>query len=148
MSTKRSQPHPRWRHATSRQLANTLALGGLLAIASCNESDKTPSEPTTPAGITGRITSNFPTGVARGVIRVEFNPDNANDGPKALVTVTPATTIFKLSRDEGELRDLPSGIWVRVWFDGPVMESYPLQGTAGTIVIDSLGSTVMNRAPR
>ena len=125
-----------------------LAFGGLPGIASCNDPDKTPSAPTTPAGITGRITSTFATGVARGVIRVEFNPENANEGPKALVTVTPGTTIMKLSRDEGEFRDLANGIWVRVWFDGAVMESYPVQGTAGTIVIDSLGSSVMNRVPR
>ena len=114
-----------------------------LVLLSCSDSDDGPSEPTEPAGITGRITSTFPTGVARGVIRVEFNPNNPNDGPKAIVNVTAATTILKLSKEEGEFRDLSNGIWVRVWFEGAVMESYPVQGTAGTVVIDSLGSTPM-----
>ena len=148
MSTKHSQPHPRWLRSTRRGVANALALALLLALGSCSDSDKGPSAPTTPAGIKGSITSNFATGIARGVIRVELNPGNANDGPKALVTVTPLTTILKLSGEEGELRDLNNGVWVSVWFDGPVMESYPVQGTAGTVVIDSLGSSVMkSRTP-
>ena len=148
MSTKRSQPHPRWLRSTSRGVTNALALAGLLALASCSDSDKAPTAPTTAAGIRGTITSNFATGIARGVVRVELNPSNPNDGPKALVTVTPATTILKLSGEEGEFRDLNNGVWVSVWFDGPVMESYPVQGTAATIVIDSLGSSVMkSRTP-
>jgi hypothetical protein len=147
MIPKVPQPHPLRSRSAIRQLVSALALSGLFVVASCSDAEDSPSEPTTQAGITGRITSNFPTGVARGVIRVEFDPSNANEGPKALVTVTPATAIFKLSRDQGEFRDLSNGIWVRVWFDGAVMESYPVQGTAGTIVIDSLGSSVMNRTP-
>ena len=137
------------RFARTRSWAAVALLPLAAIVLACSDSpDDTPSEPTTPAGIKGRITSNFPTGIARGVIRVEFSPENANEGPKALVTVTPATLILKLTREEGEFRDLPNGIWVSVWFDGPVMESYPVQGTAGTIVVDSLGSTVMqNRTP-
>jgi len=137
-----------WSRSVSLRITRALALTGLLVAAACSKSDETPSEPTTPAGIRGTITSNFATGIARGVIRVEFNPSNPNDGPKALVTVTSLTTILKLSGEEGEFRDLNNGVWVSVWFDGPVMESYPVQGTAKTVVIDSLGSSVMkNRTP-
>jgi len=136
------------RFARTRQWAAIALLPLAVISLACSDSDEKPTEPTTPAGITGRITSTFPTGPYRGVIRVEFDPDNPNEGPKALVNVTTATTIFTVDGDEGEFRNLANGIWVRVWFDGPVMESYPVQGTAGTIVIDSLGSSVMNRVPK
>ena len=141
------QAYPLLSRSTRRGFTSAIALVGLCLVASCSDSDDGPSEPTEPAGITGRITSTFATGIARGVIRVEFNPDNPNAGPKAIVNVTTATTILKLSKEEGEFRDLTNGIWVRVWFEGAVMESYPVQGTAGTIVIDSLGSTPMLRTP-
>ena len=135
------------RFARTRPWAAIALLPLTALVLACSESDKTPSEPTTPAGITGRITSTFPTGNFRGVIRVEFDPTNANEGPKAIVNVTTATTILNMKREEGDFRSLSNGIWVRVWFEGAVMESYPVQGTAGTIVIDSLGSSVMNRSP-
>jgi hypothetical protein len=136
------------RFARTRPWAAVALLPLAALVLACSEdSNNSPSEPTTPAGITGVITSTFTTGIARGVIRVEFSPSNANEGPKALVNVTPTTTIFLLNKEEGEFRNLATGIWVRVWFDGPVMESYPVQGTAGTIVIDSLGSTPMLRTP-
>jgi len=130
-----------------RRIKSALAVG-LLVVAACSDSEKAPSEPTTPAGITGRITSVFATTTYSRVVRVEYNPNNPNDGPKAMVTVTNATNILTLSREQGDFRSLNTGIWVRVWFDGAVMESYPVQGTAGTLVIDSLGSSVMkNRTP-
>ena len=33
-------------------------------------------------------------------------------------------------------------------FDGPVLESYPVPGSAGTVVIDSVGTGLANRIPR
>ena len=148
MIPKRPQAHLRWPRSRGRRFASALASAALLAIAACSDSDNTPSEPTTPAGIAGRITSVVPSGNFRGYVRVEFNPNNPNEGPKAVVGVTGATTILTLAREEGDFRNLSNGIWVRVWFEGAVAESYPVQGTAGTIVIDSIGSSVMNRAPR
>lgn len=135
------------RFAWTRPWAAIALLPLAALLVSCTDSNKGPSEPSEPAGISGRITSTFPNGNFRGVIRVEFNPNNPNDGPKALVNVTGETTILTLKREEGDFRSLSNGIWVRVWFEGAVMESYPVQGTAGTIVIDSLGSSVMNRTP-
>lgn len=131
-----------------RACVSALAGAALLVLAACSESENSPTEPTTPAGISGRITSIVPTGPYRGIVRVEFDPDNPNEGPKAMVNVTTVTTILTISREEGDFRSLSNGHWVRVWFDGPVAESYPVQGTAGTIVIDSLGSSVASRAPR
>jgi hypothetical protein len=63
--------------------------------------------------------------------------------------VTGTTNIFvvrsgnvSLFDSNGEFRSLALGQWVRVWFNGPVAESYPVQGTAGTVVIDSLAISV------
>lgn len=136
-------PRSRWRQAVCCVVAST----ALIAVAACSKSDKSPTEPATPAGILGRITSVVPTGNYRGYVRVEYNPTSASDGPKAIVAVTNSTTILLVSRAEGEFRNLIVGMWVRVWFDGPVAESYPVQGTAGTIAIDSTGSSVLNRVP-
>ncbi|MBL0171977.1 MAG: DUF3221 domain-containing protein [Gemmatimonadaceae bacterium] len=131
-----------------RGATKVLLVAVCATAAACGDSAKSPSEPKTPVGIAGRITSVVPTGSFRGTIRVEENPLAPSGGNKALVTVTGATTILLLSRAEGEFRQLRSGQWVRVWFNGPVAESYPVQGTAATIVIDSAGTTVMNRVPR
>lgn len=37
--------------------------------------------------------------------------------------------------DQGVLEDLAVGSVVEVWFTGPVAESYPVQATAGTVVV-------------
>ena len=37
----------------------------------------------------------------------------------------------------GSFDDLTEGTAVQVWFDGPVAESYPVQATAGSIVIEA-----------
>lgn len=99
--------------------------------------------PSTPADISGRITSISSVGNFVGTIRVETNPSQSTGSPKAIATVNGRTVIFLLSRNEGEFRSLSVGQWVRVWFNGPVAESYPVQGTAATVVIDSAGVSLM-----
>ena len=37
----------------------------------------------------------------------------------------------------GSFDDLTQGAAVQVWFDGPVAESYPVQATAGSIVVEA-----------
>ena len=37
----------------------------------------------------------------------------------------------------GSFADLTDGAAVQVWFDGPVAESYPVQATAGSIVVEA-----------
>lgn len=107
------------------------------AVVACSDSASAPSVPSGPAGIAGRITSVVPDGNYRGTIRVETNPLSNSGSPKAVVTVANGTIVLLTSRAEGEFRSLSVGQWVRVWFDGPVLESYPIQGLAGTVVIDS-----------
>ena len=60
-------------------------------------------------------------------------------GDKYHVAVTGATRIQRRAAD-GSVRDASAaeiavGMWAEVWFVGPILESYPAQGTAGRILI-------------
>lgn len=112
-------------------------IAALMLLLSCS-STKSSTEPTGPSDIAGRITLITPGGRYGGVIRVETNPAEASGSPKAIATVNNATVLFLNDGNEGDFRQLAVDQWVRVWFSGVVRESYPVQGTAGTIAIDSL----------
>lgn len=86
----------------------------------------------------GRVTQVNRIGAYGGTIRVETIPTDAAGSPKAVVTVNANSMVLLLDRTEGEFRSLSVGQWVRVWFNGPVLESYPVQGYAATVAIDSL----------
>lgn len=112
-----------------------LALAGvaMLAIA-C--STGTPAEP---AGITGKVTAvTRPTdpSVARLTILVEGGDQPAGAvSDKASCAVTDNTTIRRENGDAATADDLKLGTSVRVWFTGPVAESYPVQGEASYVEI-------------
>lgn len=109
----------------------------ILAVACTTRSTELPSEP---ASIAGRVTAvHLETG-RTGVIRVEANPEQSAGSDKAAVRVTKSTTVRGPASSDAEAAELKVGQWVRVWFTGPVRESYPVQADAGTIIIDSLGS--------
>ena len=125
-----------------------LALAALGAPA-CSDSPTAPTIPGIPPDITGRITSIVPTGSFSGQVLVEALPGQPNVGRKGLVAINGSTVVFVLKSGDasgfdsnGEFRNLATGQWVRVWYAGPVMDSYPEQGTAATLVVDSLGVTV------
>jgi hypothetical protein len=71
-------------------------------------------------------------------ILVEASPQVAGREPAASITVLPGVdvlagsgeTVVRASADE-----LVVGARVRVWFTGPVAESFPVQATAGTVLI-------------
>jgi hypothetical protein len=57
---------------------------------------------------------------------------------KYVVTVKKDTAIFR--QDGSDLRkaafsDLAAKQWVKIWFTGPVLESWPMQATAQQVVI-------------
>lgn len=89
------------------------------------------------ADITGRIT-RATTGVIDGSRRiqllVEAVPTDLSGSPKALVTVDSKTRILR-TNGSARVDDLLPGATVSVWFEGPVAESYPVQGRAGTLMI-------------
>ena len=73
-----------------------------------------------------------------GVVLVEENPGEETGSQKDSVTVTKATKLFE--RRGGDLArigfdDLKVGQRARVWYTGPVAESYPRQATARVIAV-------------
>jgi len=119
------------------------------AALACGDSLTEPAIPVEPAGIAGRVTSIVPTGNFSGRVLVEAVPGQPNVGAKVLVTVTGETNVFvPRSGDRpgfvaaGQFRTLATGQWVRVWFGGPLADSYPQQGVASNIAVDSLGVSI------
>jgi hypothetical protein len=73
-----------------------------------------------------------------GTIRVEGEKDKDTEYDKAVVRVTKKTTVEKLEdkeRKAATFKDLMEGARVQATFVGPVAESYPVQATAGSILI-------------
>jgi hypothetical protein len=73
-----------------------------------------------------------------GVILVEGVKDATTEHDKASVRVTNKTRIEKLAgkeRKPAKFADLKKGVRVQARFTGPVAESYPVQATAGEILI-------------
>ncbi len=93
------------------------------------------AEPRTASGdgIRGSITS-----ISGAVVLVEEDPADESGSPKGAFTVTGKTDIL-WQQDVGQVpaafEDLRVGKLVEAEYAGPVAESYPSQGTAGSIVI-------------
>jgi len=74
-----------------------------------------------------------------GGLDVEGEPTDGREYDAAAVTITRDTTFFRQTGGGPEpigvdLREL-EGAEVEVWFTGPVAESYPVQATAGAVLI-------------
>ena len=98
--------------------------------------------PTEGPSIVGR--AETVTGAQRGqsmrtmLVRSEAGDVDAGEVDAASVTVTRDTKVFAGSREEprnAAPEDISEGDRVMVWFSGPVAESYPVQATAGTVLI-------------
>ncbi|MFC1902161.1 DUF3221 domain-containing protein [Chloroflexota bacterium] len=92
----------------------------------------------TEADFTGFITEIYPVGKedSLGQILVESHADKLVD--KYMVTIKDETLIFK--QDGGNRRQVTFEVLetkqrVQIWFSGPIMESFPMQGTARQIVV-------------
>jgi len=95
--------------------------------------------PTLPAetpGITGTVTSLVPGDDRPASLLVEGPAQPAGAvSDKAQVTVAPSTQIFGPDGAEAAASTIVQGASVKVWFEGPVAESYPVQGTAKAIQV-------------
>jgi hypothetical protein len=101
-----------------------------LSLAACVDAARTPSPPAGNAAITGRIAARD------GMTILVVAPSPPPSGyDQASVRVHDDTLVLRASGGAASAADLRVGQGVRVWFDGPVMESYPVQSSAGTIVI-------------
>ena len=112
-----------------RRLLPLLCLAALFGA--CNGS--APVElPAEPPYMSGAITAIEPT-----EIRVEADPGTASGSAKAMLRLTDETRILWRTGEPADRGDLRLGTVVSAWVTGPVLESYPVQATAATIVIES-----------
>jgi hypothetical protein len=99
-----------------------------------------PSLPSDPPGITGTVTSVV-SGDERPASFLVEGPSpqpTSSVADKALVSVPPATVFFGADGTAASLQSVASitkGTKVRVWFEGAVAESYPVQGSAKAVQI-------------
>lgn len=87
--------------------------------------------PCTPPSIIGQTTA-----IALPMIVVEEKPTEPHGSAKARVRITDGTKVLRRGEGVVSAAELRVGQQVKVWFTGPVMESYPLQATAGVIIIE------------
>ncbi len=109
----------------------------LMAVAGIIVATATGCAPTLPAetpGITGTVTSLVPGDDRPASILVEGPSQPAGAvSDKAQVTLAPSTQFFGPDGAEVAAATIVQGASVKVWFEGPVAESYPVQGTAKAI---------------
>lgn len=118
--------------------AGAFALLLLLPLAACSprgQDDSSfrsngPELSAEPPYIVGTITD-----LDAGEVRIEEVPDDSAGSAKVVARLTDATQIHGAAT-------LRVGQRVQAWLTGPVMESYPVQGTAARLVVveDSAGT--------
>lgn len=108
----------------------------LLALLIMGCTERTPSRAPDITGQITRATTSVVDASRRITVLVEAVPSDVSGSPKALVTVDRSTRIFHANaKVSPKVEDLLPGTTVSVWFEGPVAESYPVQGLAGTLLI-------------
>ena len=119
----------------------------LLLAVGC--ADRAPARAPDITGQITRATTSASEGSRRITILVEAVPGDLSGSPKALVTVDGGTRIFHAGPGvTARVDDLLPGGTVSVWFEGPVAESYPVQGRAGTLMIMTETDTRKAAPPR
>lgn len=120
-------------------VAALIALAGLAAA--CG--DDQPAAPTGDPSITGIVTSADAGDGAPPTEPVSFFliDQGTGDYDKASIAVTADTDWYRRTADGFEPIDAPTpteltGKTVEVRFTGPVAESYPVQATAGWVIVD------------
>ena len=127
-------------------LGSWLVAGLALLVVACSRAGSADDGativlPATEPGIRGTITRIEPgVGAAPSSVLVEEIAGGLDSGGnKAMLRVPAETRIYRRTREgivPGTFAELKAGMRVSGWFEGPVMESFPLQGTAGTLLIE------------
>lgn len=119
-----------------------LTTGVALALAGCagNGFEPPDDEPAIDGFVTVVNAPMGPAGDTRLVIQVDEVPGDTGGSPKFSLTIDDETQLLRWNADAGgygtfDLVDFAIGQHVRVWVTGPIMESYPMQATAHTIVL-------------
>lgn len=92
--------------------------------------DVTASIPRTAPSIIGQVTA-----ITLPTVLVEENPGPTQESAKASVRITDITQVLHADKGVTDITELRVGQRVKVWFTGPIMESYPVQAIGGVIVI-------------
>jgi beta-N-acetylhexosaminidase len=115
-------------------------LAVLIALVLLSCAERTPSRAADISGQITRATTSVVDGSRRITLLVETVPSDVSGSPKALVTVDGSTRVFSANASlSPKVEDLLPGTTVSVWFEGPVAESYPVQGRAGSLLIMNAG---------
>lgn len=136
MSLGLKHPESRWDMRPRRTALACVAIALILPLAACS-----PTLPDRDPDIRGSVTSleRYTDGDVLGRILVEgpIAPDTGYDA--ASVSITDDTAVLHdvpdASPEPLAFEDLEEGMPVEVWFEGPVAESYPVQTTAGTVLV-------------
>ncbi|RJQ42571.1 MAG: hypothetical protein C4534_10175 [Gaiellales bacterium] len=116
----------------------------LLAAAGCGTEPDAGGDSLGSPDLIGTITSVTPaaSGPALGTIGFDVRkPDAGSQVDKYVITIDADTLVYRqVGEKPGNLGDvgfeaLESGQRAEVWLAGPVAESFPMQATAGVIVI-------------
>lgn len=87
-------------------------------------------------GITGDITSLVPGDGRPASIFVEGGPQpDGAVAQAAVVTITPSTQVFGPDGKSADPATIVQGATVKVWFEGAVAESFPVQGSARAVQV-------------
>jgi hypothetical protein len=124
-------------------MAAALALG-----TGCGDSPTGTGFPSDTPYIAGRVTSVTVTSDRAVSVRVEANPAELSGSPKAVFRVDDFTLVQLPGNIEADFSAVAMGQWVRVWTTGAVTDSYPAQGTASAVAIDSLTRAPVATAAR
>lgn len=116
------------------------SVGLLVVLASVFQGCASVAKPMeTEADFYGFITQVHPNGEGDIVGRISVESHADKIVSKYIVTITDETLIFRREGDDllrVGFRTLENKQWVKIWFEGPVLESFPVQGTAGQVVIE------------
>ena len=108
-----------------------LAVALFALLAACAPATRS-AMPAGEASFAGRIEARDSTSML--LVATGMQPAGAD---RASVRWHSGTRIVHASGATASAADLQVGRHVRAWFDGPVAESYPVQASAGTIVVDA-----------
>lgn len=111
------------------RLALPLAL--FAAMACSSGADPIAQVPTEAPAIAGTITN-----VTGDRIRVEAVPSDSSGSPKAVARILDSTVVLRRNGAAFPAESLRAGHRVSAWTTGPVMESYPIQFGATTVVVE------------
>lgn len=112
----------------------------LLLLGACAGPESDDFLPTEPPYLRGTVTA-----IDDATVRVEENAGERSGSAKAVLRITESTRIVWRTGRPAERGDLRLGARVSAWITGPVAESYPVQGEAAVLLVES---TTLPNEPR